>query len=224
MKILIVEDDENIFIELKKELVSFGYEVSGISNFNNIVEEFLEFKPHLILMDIILPYNNGYFWCEEIRKLSNVPVIFISSRSENIDIVMAMQFGGDDYITKPFDLGVALAKIRAMLRRTYDFTNVIDSLNFKDVYLFLDESKLKFLGEEINLSRTELIILEVLFKAKGSVASREIIMEKCWNGDDYIDDNTLAVNITRLRKKLSSIGLENFILTKKKLGYYLDRG
>lgn len=222
MKILIVEDDENIFEMLKRELLLWNYEVCGISNFNKIVEEFLDYQPHLVLMDIMLPYNNGYFGCEEIRKLSNVPIIFISSKSENIDIVMGIQFGADDYITKPIDLNVTLAKIKAILRRSYDFTKDIDFLNFGEVYLYLDKNKIKFKEKEISLTNTEKLILETLFKAKGSIASRESIMEKCWHGDDYIDDNTLAVNITRLRKKFSDIELKDFIQTKKGSGYYLN--
>lgn len=222
MKILIVEDDENIFRILKNELESWNYEVLGISNFNKVIDEFLNFRPHLVLMDIILPYNNGYFWCGEIRKVSNVPIVFISSKNENMDIIMGMQFGGDDYITKPLDLNVTLAKIKAILRRSYDFVNSVDFLSFGEVYLFMDENKLKFNEKEISLTNTENIILRVLFRAKGQVVKREAIMEKCWHGDDYIDDNTLAVNITRLRKKLSDINLKDFIQTKKGQGYYLN--
>lgn len=222
MKILIVEDDENIFEMLKKELLLWNYEVKGISNFNQIVEEFIEYQPHLVLMDIMLPYNNGYFWCEEIRKHSNVPIIFISSKSENIDIVMGIQFGADDYITKPIDLNVTLAKIKAILRRSYDFTKDFEFLSFANVFLYMDKNKVKYNDNEISLTNTETMILETLFKAKGRVASRESIMEKCWHGDDYIDDNTLAVNITRLRKKFADIKLNDFIQTKKGSGYYLN--
>ena len=222
MKILIVEDDENIFEMLKKELLLWNYEVKGISNFNQIVEEFVEYQPHLVLMDIMLPYNNGYFWCEEIRKHSNVPIIFISSKSENIDIVMGIQFGADDYITKPIDLNVTLAKIKAILRRSYDFTKDFEFLSFANVFLYMDKNKVKYNDNEISLTNTETTILATLFKAKGGVASRESIMEKCWHGDDYIDDNTLAVNITRLRKKFADIKLNDFIQTKKGSGYYLN--
>lgn len=222
MKILIVEDDENIFEMLKRELLLWNYEVKGISNFNQIVEEFIEYQPHLVLMDIMLPYNNGYFWCEEIRKHSNVPIIFISSKSENIDIVMGIQFGADDYITKPIDLNVTLAKIKAILRRSYDFTKDFEFLSFANVFLYMDKNKVKYNDNEISLTNTETMILETLFKSKGGVASRESIMEKCWHGDDYIDDNTLAVNITRLRKKFADINLNDFIQTKKGSGYYLN--
>lgn len=222
MKIFIVEDDINIFENLSRELVSWGYEVYGVNNFNEITQEVVSVNPHLVLMDVILPYNNGYYWCSEIRKHSNVPIVFLSSKSENMDIVMAMQFGGDDYITKPFDMSVLLAKVKAILRRTYDFSGIADNLNFKNVILHLDRIELSYNDEIVELTKTELVILETLFRANGKVALREVIMEKCWNGDDYIDDNTLSVNITRLRKKLSNIGLENFICTKKKVGYYLS--
>ena len=216
MKILIVEDDENIFEMLKKELLLWNYEVNGISNFNQIVEEFVEYQPHLVLMDIMLPYNNGYFWCEEIRKHSNVPIIFISSKSENIDIVMGIQFGADDYITKPIDLNVTLAKIKAILRRSYDFTKDFEFLSFANAFLSMDKNKVKYDDNAISLTNTETMILETLFKAKGGVASRESIMEKCWHGDDYIDDNTLAVNITRLRKKFADIKLNGVKMDKFK--------
>ena len=154
MKILIVEDDENIFEMLKKELLLWNYEVKGISNFNQIVEEFIEYQPHLVLMDIMLPYNNGYFWCEEIRKHSNVPIIFISSKSENIDIVMGIQFGADDYITKPIDLNVTLAKIKAILRRSYDFTKDFEFLSFANVFLYMDKNIIKHNDNE-SLERLE---------------------------------------------------------------------
>lgn len=222
MKILIIEDDKNIFEMLKTELLLWNYEVYGISNFNKIIEEFLDYQPHLVLLDIMLPYNNGYFWCEKIRKFSNVPIIFISSKSENIDIVMGIQSGADNYITKPIDLNITLAKIKAILRRSYDFTKDIDFLIFEDVYLYTDQNKIKFKENEILLTNTEKLILETLFKSKGSIASKESIMEKCWHGNDYIDGNTLAVNIARLRKKFSDIDLKDFIKTKKGNGYYLN--
>lgn len=224
MKIFVVEDDFNIFQSISNELKTWNYEVCGVKDFSKITEEVLNEKPNLVVMDIILPYNNGYFWCSEIRKYSNVPIVFLSSKSENMDIVMAMQFGGDDYITKPFDLGVFVAKINAIIRRTYDFSNITNNLIFNEVVLNLDKIELSFRDKKVDLTKTEMIILESLFRANGNVVLREVIMEKCWNGDDYIDDNTLSVNITRLRKKLSEIGLDDFILTKKKAGYYLSEG
>lgn len=224
MKIFVVEDDVNIFNSISNELKTWNYEVCGVKDFSKITEEVLKEQPHLVVMDIILPYNNGYFWCSEIRKYSNVPIIFLSSKSENMDIVMAIQFGGDDYITKPFDLSVFVAKINAILRRTYDFSNISNTISFGEVVLNLEKIELSFKDRKIDLTKTEMIILESLFRAGGNVVLREVIMEKCWNGDDYIDDNTLSVNITRLRKKLFELGLEDFILTKKKAGYYLSKG
>ena len=221
MKILIIEDDIAIFEALKKELESWNYEVRGISNFNEIIEEFNQFKPHLVLLDIMLPFNNGFYWCAEIRKISKVPIVFISSKSENIDIVMAMQIGADEYITKPLDLSISTAKIKALIRRSYDFSNLMDYLNIADVYLYTDKASIEKNGKSVDLTKTELVIMQALFMAKGNVVSRENLIEKCWKGDEFIDDNTLAVNITRLRKKLSSIGIDDFIATKKKQGYFL---
>lgn len=221
MKIYIVEDDREIGNALKKELESWNYEVQLVREFNKVVEEFQEFEPHLVLMDLMLPYNNGFYWCQEIRKISNVPIIFVSSKDDNMNIVMAMQFGADDYITKPIDLGVTVAKIGAMMRRTYDFAPEITSLSFSGVEVSLSKSEVRIGERSETLTRTELAIMESLIKGKGNIVSRESIMEKCWQGDDFIDDNTLAVNMTRLRKKLRKLGIDNFIETKKGQGYYL---
>lgn len=221
MNILIVEDDKNIEQILSAELTKWGYQTAVISNFNNVVEEFEKSKADLILMDIILPYFNGYYWCQEIRKISNVPIVFVSSKSENMDIVMAMQFGGDDFITKPINLDIMIAKIQAILRRCYNFSNEISYIEFGNVQLYLLEAKLTYQNNEAPLTKTELMILEELFKAQGNIVSREKIMDRCWQSDNFIDDNTLAVNMTRVRKKLSAIGLENFISTKKGVGYML---
>lgn len=222
MKILIIEDDETIVNILRQELEKWKYKVCIVEDFNNILNTFVEEKPQLVLMDIMLPYFNGYYWCEEIRKTSNVPIVFISSRSENMDIVMAMQIGGDDYITKPIDISVTIAKIQAVLRRSYDFITNINYLKYGEVYLYLGEAKLQYKDNHVSLTRTELQIMESLFKASGQFVSRERIMEKCWQGDSYIDDNTLAVNVTRLRKKLDKLGLNDVIITKKNVGYALS--
>lgn len=223
MKIMIVEDDEIIKSSLKTELEKWGYEVYCLENLNNVVAEFQSEKPQLVLLDIVLPFFNGYYWCQEIRKISKVPIIFISSKNENMDIVMAMQFGGDDYITKPINLDVTIAKIQAMLRRSYNFINDIDYLSFGKIQLILSEAKVDFSGMNVDLTKTEMMILESLFKEQGAVVSREKIMDRCWQGDSFIDDNTLAVNVTRLRKKLSSIGLDGLVMTKKGYGYYLEK-
>ncbi|HEY9575479.1 MAG TPA: response regulator transcription factor [Lachnospiraceae bacterium] len=221
-KILIVEDDTDIAKSIKKELESWNYRVVIATAFDNIVEEVLSYNPHMVLLDIMLPIKNGYYWCEQIRKVSDLPVIFISSKSQSMDIVMAMQFGGDDYIVKPIDLAVLSAKVSALMRRSYDLAGPGNSLIWKDCYLYADEAKLEVKGQFIELTKTELSILTTLFRGGGKFVSRERIMEKCWSGDDFIDDNTLAVNIARLRKKLAEIGVGDLIVTKKGMGYGLQ--
>lgn len=221
MKILIVEDDKTIEEILASELGKWGYEVFTVSDFSDVVSEFQRTKAHLVLMDILLPYYNGYYWCQEIRKISKVPIVFVSSKTENMDIVMAMQFGGDDFITKPIRLDLMIAKIQAILRRSYDFSLEIAFLEFGKAKLHLSESKMIFASREISLTKTELMILEELFRAQGQIVSREKMMDRCWQSDQFIDDNTLAVNMTRLRKKLLELGLQDFITTKKGLGYML---
>lgn len=223
MKILIVEDDENIVRVISDNLTKWGYDVLAVENFNDVVETFNNFKPQLVLLDIVLPFFNGYYWSSEIRKVSTVPIIFISSKAEDGDIVMGMQFGGDDYITKPLNMDVLNAKIQAVLRRSYNFVNEIEYLEFKDVQLYLSENKIEHCGKNADLTKTELLIMDSLFRKQGGIAKREEIMDKCWQNSKFIDDNTLAVNITRLRKKLYSIGLTDFIRTKKGSGYFIER-
>lgn len=222
MKILIVEDDNDIAEILANELSVWGYDTVCVKDFNNVLDEFKSEKPELVLMDIILPYFNGFYWCQKIREVSKVPLMFISSKSEDIDIVQAMQFGGDDYIVKPINIQIVRAKIVALLRRSYDFVEETDYLIFGNVKLLLSAAKLEFMGKVAELTRTELMILETLFKDKGAVSKRDKIMDKCWQEENFIDDNTLAVNMTRLRKKLAEIGLDDFIQTKKRIGYFLN--
>ena len=222
MKILIVEDDNDIAEILANELSVWGYDTVCVKDFNNVLDEFKSEKPELVLMDIILPYFNGFYWCQKIREISKVPLMFISSKSEDIDIVQAMQFGGDDYIVKPINIQIVRAKIVAILRRSYDFAEETDYLVFGNVKLLLSAAKLEFIGKVAELTRTELMILETLFKDKGAVSKRDKIMDKCWQEENFIDDNTLAVNMTRLRKKLAEIGLDDFIQTKKGIGYFLN--
>lgn len=223
MKIFIVEDDENIVELLGDELRQWGYETKAIKDFNDVANEIGRYNPNLVLMDITLPYYNGFYWTQKIRQNSNVPIIFISSHNNQVDMVSAMQFGADDYITKPIDINITRVKIQAILRRTYEYTMPVDKPVFEGISL--DISKAKLLGEGfcIDLTKTELLILEYLFNMRGKIAKREDIMNHCWQGDDFIDDNTLAVNITRLRKKLSNVGYKEFIQTKKGMGYYLVR-
>ena len=223
MKIFIVEDDENIVELLGDELRQWGYETKAVKDFNDVANEMGWYNPNLVLMDITLPYYNGFYWTQKIRQNSNVPIIFISSHNNQVDMVSAMQFGADDYITKPIDINLTRVKIQAILRRTYEYTMPVDKPVFEGISL--DISKAKLLGEGfcIDLTKTELLILEYLFNMRGKIAKREDIMNHCWQGDDFIDDNTLAVNITRLRKKLRGVGYKEFIQTKKGMGYYLVR-
>src|SRR5690606_19496495 len=197
-KIMIVEDDLTIAGVLNEELKKWNYEAFIVEDFGKVMEEFAEKNPQLVLMDIQLPSFNGYYWCQEIRKVSQVPIIFISSRNENMDIVMAIQMGADDFISKPFDLTVAVAKTQALLRRTYDFNESDNFLNFNRTVLKPGESRLYYDNQEMDLTRTELRILEMLFSNKGEYVTREEIMVQLWEDESFIDDNTLAVNIARL--------------------------
>jgi len=221
IKVLIVEDDQQIGKALKDALEKWDMDVQLIQDFGEVLQEFIEAAPQLVLMDIILPYYNGYYWCTKIREISNVPMMFISSKSEKMDMVMAMQLGGDDYIKKPIDLTLTIAKIQALLRRSYDFIQDVQVLQYRQVQLHLDQAEIRYANERIPLTKTECQIMQALFRAKGAYVSREKIMEKCWHGESYIDDNTLAVNMTRLRKKLREIKLDDFIVTKKRFGYAL---
>jgi len=186
--------------------------------FGNILEEFKTAEPELVLLDINLPTFNGYHWCQEIRKVSNVPIIFISSRTDNMDQIMAIQMGGDDFIEKPFNLSLTIAKIQALLRRTYDLTVSNNEITVKGCKLVVDEATLYYNNDSVQLSFTELQILNKLFQNEGKYVNRTAIIEKCWESENFIDDNTLAVNMTRLRKKLQSIGIVDFIETKKNVG------
>lgn len=223
MKIMIVEDDPVISKELKKQLENWSYEVYLTEQYQDIATEVRELNPELVLLDINLPSNNGFYWCMEIRKFSKVPIIFISSKSDQLDQVMAMQMGGDDYVTKPFDMNLLVAKIQALLRRTYDYVND-RSGQLKKAGLELDPGRasLMYKNKKAELSKTELQIMEILFRNINQFLSREEIIDHCWQGKNFIDDNTLAVNIHRLRKKLSDLGLENLIETRINVGYRLN--
>ena len=220
-KILIVEDDRTISDSLITFMEKWGYQAKGIDDFNNVVEEFLTYQPHLVLLDITLPFFNGFYWCSQIRKVSKVPIVFISSANDNMNIVMAMNMGGDDFITKPFDLSVLVAKVQALLRRTYDFTSESNVLEHKGVILNLKDTTLMYQDQQVDLTKNEFKILQILLENKGQIVSREQIMVRLWDSDCYVDDNTLTVNMTRLRKKLEEIGVVNFITTKKGLGYII---
>ncbi|WP_262121479.1 response regulator transcription factor [Anaerococcus sp. Marseille-Q5996] len=223
IKVYVVEDDDVILKALKKFLQNWSYEVHVADDFSSVYEKFLKVNPDLVLLDVSLPFFNGYYWCEQIRKSSNVPIIFISSADENLNKIMAMNMGADDYITKPFDLELLLAKIKAILRRTFEYSESTNNISYKDVIIDRDRMLLKFANEEISLSKNEYLVLEMMFEYPEKVFRREEFMDKIWQTDEFIDDNTLTVNIMRLRKKLEDIGLKNFIKTKKKVGYYIER-
>lgn len=218
-RILIVEDDKTIADTLTGHLCKWGYEARAVDDFDQVMEIFTAFDPQLVLMDIVLPFYNGYHWCSQIRSISKVPVIFLSSASDNMNIIMAVNMGGDDFIAKPFDLDVVVAKIQAMLRRTYSFQGQVNILEHRGAVLNLGDASLTFEGQKTELTKNDFRILEVLMSQKGNVVSREDLMKKLWNDDCFIDDNTLTVNVNRLRKKLDEIGLIDFIATKKGIGY-----
>jgi len=220
-KIFMVEDDEIIARSIREHLQAWNYDVCCVEDFSNVVAEFVRFDPQLVLMDITLPFFNGYHWCSEIRKISKVPVIFLSSVADNMNIVMAVNMGADDFIPKPFDLEVLTVKIQAMLRRSYDFAGTGSMLEHKGAILNLNETTLTYQEQKIELTKNEFRILEILMENKEKVVSRETLMTKLWESDNYVDENTLSVNVNRLRKKLEALGLEEFILTKKGIGYRL---
>ena len=221
-KIFLVEDDDAIAAAVARHIASWGWEVRRAADYTDVAGEFAAFAPHLVLLDIGLPFRNGYHWCAEIRKLSQVPIIFLSSASDNMNIVMAMNMGGDDFIAKPFDLEVLTAKIQAMLRRTYDFAPPAALLGCRGAVLDTGDNTLRYQGETLALSRNEYRILQVLLEHKGTTVSRETLMRKLWETDSYVDENTLTVNMARLRRKLEGMGLTNFIRTRKGLGYLIE--
>lgn len=221
-KILIIEDDCVISREMKTGLSAWGYEVEAVEDFNNIMGTFIQFNPQIILLDISLPFYNGYYWCSQIRKVSQIPIIFISSNNDNMNVIMAVNMGGDDFIAKPFDQEILYAKVQAMLRRTYSFTSQTNLLECRGVILNLSNASLEVNGKKIELTKNEFRILQALFENKGKTVTREVLMTHLWDSDCFIDDNTLAVNLTRLRKKLEEASLKDFITTQKGLGYMLE--
>jgi DNA-binding response OmpR family regulator len=221
--LLIVEDDSTISNALQAQLAAWGYNAIQTEDFKSVSKQFAEVNPHLVLLDISLPFFNGYYWCTEIRKHSTVPIVFISSASDNLNLVMAMNMGGDDFIAKPFDFNVLLAKIQAILRRTYDFSeNASNLLTHRGAELNLLDSTLTYQGHRLELSKNEFRILTLLLENKGAIVSRDSLMIRLWETDSFVDENTLTVNVTRLRKRLDAIGLDAFILTKKGLGYIVE--
>ena len=201
-RIMIIEDDQ----AMEKQIRSWGNECLCVRDFQNILPVFVEYDPHMVMMDIMLPFFNGYHWCSEIRRISNVPVVFISSASDNMNIVMAMNMGGDDFIPKPVDLQVMTVKIQAVLRRTYDMAGKVPVLEHRGAVLNLNSTVLTYQGERIELTKNEFRILQTLMENKGKVVSRDTLMTRLWQMDSYVEENTLTVNVTRLRKKLEGVG------------------
>ena len=221
-RLMIVEDDAVIARSIKNHMESWGYEAVCVEDFKEVLQIFIARQPQLVLMDISLPFYNGYHWCDEIRKISKVPVIFISSASDNMNIVMAINMGGDDFIAKPFDLNVLQAKVQAMLRRTYDFTADSHLLEHKGMIFDSGKGLVTYEGVQVELTKNEMGILKTLLEQKGRIVTRDKLMEKLWESDSFIDDNTLTVNVARLRKKLEEVGIEDMIKTRKGIGYVVD--
>lgn len=221
-RIYVVEDDEIIASQIQKHLEKWGYEVKCAGDFNRIDTEFIKYQPQLVLMDISLPFYNGYYWCSEIRKISKAPVIFISSASDQMNIVMAVNMGGDDFLSKPFELEVLSAKIQALLRRTYSYTSQTSYLEHKGIFLNVMDATVNFQDKKLELTKNEFRIFQLLFENIGRTVSRELMMKTLWDQECFVDDNTLTVNITRLRKKLAEAGIEDLIRTKKGIGYLIE--
>lgn len=221
-KILIVEDDETIAGGLKTHLEKWNYQTECMTDFKDVMGKFLEFEPQLVLLDIVLPFFNGFHWCQEIRKISKVPIIFLSSVDDNMNIVMAMNIGGDEFIEKPFDLNVVTAKVQAVLRRTYEFRGTADIMEWNGAILNLADATVLYQDQKQELTKNEFKILQMLLENTGKIVSRESIMTRLWDNNEFIDDNTLTVNVARLRKKMEQIGLGGKIITKKGIGYMVE--
>lgn len=218
-RIYLVEDDPVIAGTIAAKLESWGFAVQCAEDFAHVMEEFAAFQPHLVLMDVVLPFFNGYHWCQRIRQVSKVPILFLSSAGENVNIVMAINMGADDFIPKPFDLSVLLAKVQAALRRAYDYQGQSHLMEHRGALFNSLDCTITFEGEKAELTKNENRLLQVLMESKPNVVTRDALMAALWECDAYVDENALYVNMTRLRKKLESIGLKGFIGTKKGLGY-----
>lgn len=221
-RILIIEDDFALAGAMKKQIESWGNEVLCVKDFQNVIAAFTQYDPHLVLVDIMLPFFNGYHWCTQIRRISEVPVVFISSASDNMNIIMAMNMGGDDFITKPIDLSVMMSKIQAILRRAYDMGNQVPVLEHRGVVLNLNDTTLIYNGKRIELTKNDFRILQTLLENKGKIVSRDTLMTKLWQIDVYVEENTLTVNVNRLRRKLENAGIFDFITTKIGSGYIVE--
>ena len=222
-KIMIVEDDASLAKALQKTISSWDYDVRCVKRFDAVTDECREIEPHLVIMDIMLPFYNGYHWCAEIRKFSKVPVMFLSSVADNMNIVMAVNMGGDDFIAKPVDGTVLVAKIQALLRRCYDMPMPVPTLSHNGVTLDLGDTTVSYNGSTIELTKNEFRIMQTLLENKGKVVSRDALMIKLWQADCYVEENTLTVNVNRLRHKLAEIGVTDLIKTKVGSGYIIEQ-
>jgi two-component system response regulator protein BraR/BceR len=220
-RIFVVEDDMIIAGEMKKHLEKWGYEVETATDFGDIMTQFAQFRPHLVLLDIVLPFYNGHYWCSMIRKISQVPIIFVSSAGDNMNIVMAVNMGGDDFLTKPFDLEILAVKVQAMLRRSYSFQGQTAVMEYQGIILDVTQAILMIGEDKIELTKNEFKILQLLYENIGHPVSRESIMKRLWDNECFVDDNTLTVNVARIRRKLEKAGFQNFIQTRKGLGYMI---
>lgn len=223
-RLLIVEDDRGIAEAIRTQAEMWDMQAQCVENFRGVMAEFAGFDPHIVLMDVALPFFNGYHWCAEIRRVSKVPIIFISSAADNMNMVMAMNMGADDFIAKPFDQSVLIAKIQALLRRTYDFGGSAPVLEHRGALLNTGDNTLSYRGQKLTLSRNEYRILHILMESKGRTVSRERLMEQLWETDSFVDENTLSVNVNRLRRRLDALGLEGFIATRFGVGYVIEDG
>lgn len=221
-EILLVEDNFDLAKEIAINLEKWGMQVEGIDDFSNILEEVIKKQPKLVIMDVNLPYYDGFYWCQRIREVLKIPILFLSSRDSNMDLIMGIHNGGDDYITKPFDIQVLVAKINALLRRAYQYADSGALLYYNDAVLDTEKCELRYKGRTLELTKNEIKVLTLLIHNKGKVVSREKIMMSLWNMDEFISDNTLTVNITRLRSKMKEIGLGEAVKTKRGIGYMIQ--
>ena len=221
-RLLIIEDDKGIADAIRTQVGMWDIQAQCVMDFRNVMEQFTAFEPHIVLLDVLLPFFNGYHWCHEIRKVSKVPIIFISSASDNMNMIMAMNMGADDFIAKPFDQSLLVAKLQALLRRSYDFAASNPIIEHRGAILNVGDNTLTYRDEKIPLTGNEFKILLTLMQNKGKIVSRERLMEILWDSENFVDENTLSVNVNRLRKRLDSAGLENFIVTKVKAGYLIE--
>lgn len=219
-KILLIEDDQSIFDMLRDRFIQWSFEVVRPEDFQKVTHSFIEEKPQLVIIDIQLPAFDGFHWCREIRRISKVPIIFLSSRDHPMDMIMAMQMGADDFVQKPFHLDVLIAKVQAVLRRTYDYQEEnMDTNRWNDAVIDFAKSEITYNNQLIDLTKNELFILRILILSVDKIVSRDELMRKLWDDERFVNDNTLSVNVNRLRLKLEEIGLKDVIVTKKGLGY-----